>query len=206
MRVLLTTDTAGGVWTFTRELTDELLRRGHAVALVSFGRAPSRGQARWCAGVEARHANTFSYTPSSAPLEWMQNNRRARVEGMPVLLAVADRFRPDLIHSSQFCFGDVPLSIPTVITAHSDVFSWADSCRPEGMESSAWLTHYRLLVQDGLDAAAAIVAPTGWMLNALRKQFSFDAPAHVILNGRSLAAEFCNTKAASGCVGGPVLG
>ncbi len=29
MRVLLTTDTVGGVWTFTRELTAGLLARGH---------------------------------------------------------------------------------------------------------------------------------------------------------------------------------
>ena len=41
MRILMTTDTIGGVWTLHRELTTTA-RRGHAVALVSFGRAAHR--------------------------------------------------------------------------------------------------------------------------------------------------------------------
>ena len=48
MRVLLTTDTIGGVWTFSRELTAELLHLGHSVALVSVGRPPSTEQLAWC--------------------------------------------------------------------------------------------------------------------------------------------------------------
>ncbi len=45
MRILMTTDTVGGVWTFTSELTEQLLQRGHEVYLVSFGREPSPEQA-----------------------------------------------------------------------------------------------------------------------------------------------------------------
>ena len=41
MHVLITADTVGGVWTYTRELACGLLHRGHRVTLVSFGRIPS---------------------------------------------------------------------------------------------------------------------------------------------------------------------
>ncbi len=44
MRILMTTDTVGGVWTFTSELTQQLIHCGHSVHLVSFGRRPSPDQ------------------------------------------------------------------------------------------------------------------------------------------------------------------
>ena len=44
MRLLMTTDTVGGVWTFTKELTGGMLARGCEVTLVSLGKLPSPGQ------------------------------------------------------------------------------------------------------------------------------------------------------------------
>ncbi len=185
MRVLLTTDTIGGVWTFTKELASELLARGHAVALVSFGRSPSTAQSAWCEAVHATHGQRFRYEASTAPLEWMQSNAHARTAAAPLLLRIAEEFSPDLLHSNQFCFGSLPISIPRLITAHSDVLSWADACRPNGLEPSPWLSQYQSLVQTGLTAATAIAAPTHWMLEALHRHFTLTAPTHVILNGRT---------------------
>lgn len=186
MRVLLTTDTIGGVWTFTAELTTELLNRGHSVALVSFGRAPSHYQASWAAATLNRFGISFHYVPSTAPLEWMQSNRSAYTAAAPLLLRIADAFLPDLLHTSQFCFGSLPLAMPKVITAHSDVLSWASACRHNVLEPSPWLYRYKSMVERGLAGADAIVAPTRWMVSALRQHFSFIAPARVILNGRNL--------------------
>ena len=150
MRVLLTTDTIGGVWTFTKELTAELLRMGHSVALVSFGRTPSQEQSAWCAAVGERWSSDFRYEAFTVPLEWMNPNEDAYVGGEPLLRRVADEFCPDLLHSSQFCFGSLPVPIPRLITAHSDVLSWGAACRPNGLESSPWLTHYCKMVEQGL--------------------------------------------------------
>src|SRR3569833_3996501 len=47
MRILMTTDTVGGVWSFTKELATGLLKNGDAVSLVSFGRKPSQSQSAW---------------------------------------------------------------------------------------------------------------------------------------------------------------
>jgi glycogen synthase len=186
MRVLLTTDTIGGVWTFTKELAAELLRLGHSVALVSFGRAPSQEQAEWCSAVAVRYGSSFQYDASTAPLEWMNPNDNAYIEGELHLKRVADEFGPDLLHSSQFCFGRLPVPIPRLITAHSDVLSWGAACRPEGLESSPWLSQYCDMVEQGIAAADAVAAPTRWMLDALRQNFRLPARARVILNGRSL--------------------
>ncbi|HVG27057.1 MAG TPA: glycosyltransferase family 4 protein [Acidobacteriaceae bacterium] len=185
MRLLLTTDTVGGVWTFTRELTQELLSRGHQIALVSFGRAPSDEQLSWCAGQEATYDEAFVFAASHVPLEWMQENERAFREGSEVLLRIAETFRPDLLHSNQFCYGALPLEIPKLVTAHSDVLGWAEACRPGGLEPSAWLRRYRALVQIGLARANAVAAPTEWMGRALRAHYPGLTELEVIYNGRS---------------------
>lgn len=190
MRVLLTTDTVGGVWTFTSELAIEFLRRQHAVALISFGREPSPSQAGWVHATRKGFPETFTCTFSDTPLEWMPDNTRAYVDGAAVLTNVIGAFCPDVLHFSQFCFGAFSPSIdrclPKLITAHSDVLSWAAACRPEGLEDSAWLQNYRSLVQAGLAGADAIVAPTHWMADQLARYFPCGPAPQVLFNGRTL--------------------
>ena len=186
MRVLLTTDTIGGVWTYTRELTNGLLEKDHSVSLVSFGRRPSVDQTRWCTETTTQHSDNFCYLASDVPLEWMANNDEAYSAAEDLLLELARAFRSDILHTNQYCFGRLPFSIPKLVVAHSDVLSWAAACRPEGLPPSSWLERYQSLVQQGLDAADAIVAPTHWMLRALAEHFSLPSLAQVIPNGYSL--------------------
>ncbi len=195
MRVLLTTDTVGGVWTFTKELSRELLRRGHEVALVSFGQPPSQDQADWCEATVCHFRNAFRCEFSTAPLEWMRSNEAALAEADPLLRRVIREFDPDILHCNQFCFGSLDVAMPRLITAHSDVLSWAAACRTDGHVASAWLTRYRSLVQSGLDGADAVVAPTQWMLDALGNHFEVPSATRVILNGRTLPfADTMDTK------------
>ena len=187
MRILMTTDTVGGVWTFARELVSHLLPGGHTIALVSFGRQPSPEQLAWASQMEADYFGTFSYTPSSAPLEWMEDNEYAYEEGASLLHGIAQDFEPDILHSNQFCFGSMPLGVPIVITAHSDVLSWAEACRRHELERSPWLARYNTLVQDGLDAADFVTTPTQWMLAALQRNFYVPGETRVIHNGRTVS-------------------
>lgn len=186
MRVLLTTDTIGGVWTFTKELVAGLLQQGNEIALVSFGGSPSPEQARWCSAMRTEYDSTFRFDSSTAPLEWMRANEWAYSDGEPLLLRVAEAFSPQILHSNQFCFGSLPIAIPRLVTAHSDVLSWAAACRPEGLDDSPWLEHYCLLVHRGLDRADAVVAPTQWMMRELHRHFPIRCESHVILNGRNI--------------------
>src|SRR5690348_9853416 len=66
MHILVTADTLGGVWTYTRELVTGLVRRGPRVTLVSFGDIPTAAQTRWMEGLE-----NFDYRPTAFKLEWM---------------------------------------------------------------------------------------------------------------------------------------
>ena len=186
MRILLTTDTLGGIWTFTKELTTELLQRGHAVALVSFGNQPSHEQHAWCAAQSLAHGPSFQFTASNIPLEWMEKNEFVFKQGAGVLLHVARQFRPDLLHSNQFCFGALAVDIPKLVTAHSDVLSWAAACRPRGLERSRWLRQYASLVMQGLHSCDAVASPTRWMALELAHHYNDLPPSYVIRHGRSL--------------------
>ncbi len=188
MRILMTTDTVGGVWTFTRELATGLLRSGCAVALVSLGRKPSAAQQAWLYDTSRAWGAAFRCEALNMPLEWMQDNEHAYSGAAPFLMKMACGFQPDLLHSNQFCFGYLPLSIPKIITAHSDVMSWSESCRDGKLEDSAWLRQYLRFVKRGLAGADCVIAPTRWMLHALARNLPLPESTAVIPNGRTLDA------------------
>lgn len=175
------------MWRFTKELTSEVLRTGHAVALVSFGRSPSLDQRRWCDAMGAAYGDAFTYGSSGAPLEWMNENELAYEAAEPVLLRVAGTSALDFLHASKFCYGGVPLSISRVITAHSGVLSWAEACKPDRLGASTWLRKQEELVQDGLSGADAVVAATPWIPGAMRRCFRLSVEQRVILNERDIS-------------------
>ncbi len=186
MRLLITTDTVGGVWSYSTSLIEELLPRGVAVALVTIGPVPSLAQAEWLTQTCQTWGAAFHWEVCDAPLEWMSNNSTAYDSAASLLTRVAREFSADLLHSNQFCFGRLPLAIPRLVVAHSDVFSWAAACRDTPLEPAAWLDRYAALVSRGLEAASAIVAPTRWMLQALAQHFALPVASMVIDNGRTL--------------------
>lgn len=187
MRILMTTDTVGGVWTFAMQLSSELLARRCHVALVSVGSMPSHAQTTSIDALASRWGTQFRFAAARAPLEWMDENAEAYSAAAPLLLEVAREFRADLILSSQYCYGALPFDGPKIVVAHSDVLSWAKACRPHGLPPSQWIDRYRALVSNGLESADAVVAPTHWMLHALEEHFRIPGELHVIHNGRSIS-------------------
>ena len=188
MRLLITTDTIGGVWSFTGELSAELLRRGHAVHLVSFGRQPSPDQQQTLARLRETYPDHFEFTGSAIPLEWMGENERAYAEGEALLQRVLRGTATDLILANQLCFGHLDTPVPRIVVAHSDVLSWAGACRGSALEPSPWLHRYTAMAQAGLLQAAAVVVPTAWMGEALATNFQLPQGYRVIPNGVELSA------------------
>ena len=187
MRLLITTDTVGGVWTYTKELSEGLLLHGHDVLLISMGRLPSSGQQSWVDSASSRWPLSFSYLATEFPLEWMQCNTACYSAAESLLLEQIEAWAPDVLHLNQFCYGALRTSIPKLVVAHSDVLSWSQACRGTLPADSKWLRHYTRVVNRGLRQASAVVAPTRWMLSALRSNFPVPAHLAVIPNGRSIA-------------------
>ena len=191
MRILMTTDTVGGVWTYTRELILGLLeaRSDAQVLLVTLGSTASADQAAWLQAMAARYRRRFTFEATNLPLEWQADNAKAYVYAEPLLRRLAKQFVPDVFHANQFCFGALPLPCPRVVVAHSDVLGWGRAVRGDaGLEASDWLRTYQALVTEGLAGATAVVAPTEWMLGELRTHYGPVPRGSVIANGRSVDA------------------
>lgn len=180
MHVLMTTDTAGGVWTFTRELASGLCARGDRVTLVSLGPPPTREQLAWL-----ENAGAVTLLQTNFRLEWMQDSADNIAASREWLSAAINRVRPDVAHFNQYAYGDLDCGVPRLVVAHSDVVSWWVSVHREFPPESAWLRWYCDLVVRGISHADAVVAPSQWMLDALRRYYSWPDHSCVIHNGRN---------------------
>jgi len=180
VHVLITADTIGGVWTYARELVCGLLDRGHRVTLVSFGRMPTAAQTSW---IEKKNLN---YYPTSFSLEWMQDAESAIAESAKYLEQIISSARPDILHFNQFYYGMLECGIPKIVVGHSDVISWWKAVHDDPMPHSSWFSWYTRVVSKGLDLADIVVAPSQWMLDAIRENYgSSSRRMKVVHNGRS---------------------
>ena len=182
MHVLVTADTLGGVWTYTRELVTGLHARGHRITLVSFGDIPTVDQSNWTAELQ-----NVDFRPTAFRLEWMQDVEADLVASANYLSAVVNEVKPDVLHLSQFYYGDLECDVPRVVVAHSDVVTWWESVHGKEPPEGSWMTSYRATVARTLRGANALVAPSHWMLNAFERAHGLARRSSVIYNGRTPA-------------------
>jgi glycosyltransferase involved in cell wall biosynthesis len=182
MHILVTADTIGGVWTYTRELVTGLLRRGERVTLVSFGDIPTPAQTRWM-----EHLKNFDYRPTAFKLEWMLDSENDMIASAQYLEAVIQESKPDVLHFSQFYYGALTCDLPRVVVAHSDVLSWWMAVQQKQPPETQWLRWYRGIVMRGLSAATAVIAPSRWMLDQIEFHYVKPVSGSVIYNGRTPA-------------------
>ncbi len=181
MHVLITADTVGGVWTYTRELVTGLAAQGAQVTLVSFGGIPTRAQSAWLDGLSG-----VTYFPTGFRLEWMQEAERDLSDSMSYLRSIIQERTPDLLHLSQYCYASLDVPLPKLLVAHSDVMSWSRAVRGAEL-GGRWAERYRAIVEQGLAGASLLVAPSRWMLDCLELCYGRQTNSRVIYNGRTPA-------------------
>jgi glycogen(starch) synthase len=182
MHILVTADTLGGVWTYTRELVTGLVRQGIRVTLVSFGDVLPGEQTRW---IEALRG--VDYRPTAFKLEWMQDSEGDMEASSEYLRAVVRETQPDLLHLNQFYYGALECGVPRLVVAHSDVVSWWHAVHQQKPVESAWLRWYRQAVTRGMAGATTVAAPSRWMLAQIESHYGTPARATVVHNGRTPA-------------------
>jgi glycogen synthase len=176
LRVLMTTDTVGGVWNYAVELARSLDRHGVRIALATMGAPVTPSQRSQLSGLQA-----LSLHESSFKLEWMQHAWDDVDRAGEWLLALERQFAPDVVHLNQFAFGALPFAAPTLVVAHSCVLSWWRAVHRETAPAS-W-DEYRRRVCAGLAGARLVAAPTRAMLDSLADNYGH-AGGVVLCNGR----------------------
>jgi glycogen synthase len=176
MKVLMTTDTVGGVLTHTIELIGGLGDRADVVvATMGSPLRKSQRSALLAAGAVAVHDGGYV-------LEWMSEPWADVAAAGEWLLDLAAQERPDVVHVNGYTHGALPWDVPCVVVGHSCVLSWWRAVHGDAAPP-AW-DRYRAAVREGLRAADAVVAPTGHMLSELQDLYGgWPGQALVIPNG-----------------------
>ena len=173
MKVLISTDTVGGVLTYTRQLARALAGRGNEVVVATMGPRLRR---------EQRAAFPGRVHEGGYRLEWMEDPWEEVDAAGRWLLELEREERPDVVHLCSYAHGALPFEAPTVLVAHSCVLSWWRAVH--GREAPAEWDAYRERMAAGLRGAGAVVAPTWAMLNEIERDHDlWPEKASVIHNG-----------------------
>ncbi|MEX2583477.1 MAG: glycosyltransferase family 4 protein [Gemmatimonadota bacterium] len=173
MRLLLTTDTVGGVWDYSVTLARALERDGHALLLAVVG-DPSDDQLDQLPeeiAIECRDDR----------LEWLLASRRELGRTAGWLARLARGWGAEVVHLNQMAYSGLgAFGAPTIVVVHSDAASWFSEVlhAPPPIEWSEYLD----VVRTGLHAADYVVAPSVYQGDLVLRHFGRRADA-IIHNG-----------------------
>lgn len=179
MRLLMTADSVGGVWTYAVELISALAPHGVEVALATMGAPVSPAQRNDI----NKLPNVVGVFESSYKLEWMDDPWEDVRDAGNWLLGVAQDLRPDVVHLNGYAHGSVEWPAPALVVGHSCVLSWWEAVHGEAAPER-W-RKYREEVARGLESASVVAAPSRTMLHELQRRYGVRG-GRVIPNARGL--------------------
>jgi len=177
MKVLMTADAVGGVWTYALELCRALGALDVQVVLATLGPLPTSAQCD-----AAAKLTNVRLTSAAWKLEWMERPWEDVAGSGSWLRELADRERVDLVHLNGYAHAALAWQRPVLVVAHSCVCSWWQSVYGESAPPD-W-NQYRDAVAAGLAAADHVVAPTRAFLQMLEAEYGTLRRASVIHNAR----------------------
>jgi len=185
MKVLMTADAVGGVWTYALDLCSALSERHVEIVLATMGPRPTQEQRTAVAAL-----SNVQLVESDYRLEWFAEAWADVAAAGEWLLDLAAVNAVDLVHLNGYSHATLPWRRPIVCVAHSCVSTWWQAVYGEA-PPLAW-NEYRRHVSDGLNSADVVIAPTAAFLQQLSACYKFSRPTHVIRNGRALSVHRCN--------------
>lgn len=177
MKVLMTADTIGGVWTYAMQLARGLRGCDVEVVLATMGMLPTDEQR-----IEASACGNVSLCSSQYALEWMENPWADVDQASLWLLELENRFQPGVVHLNGYAHAALPWRAPKLVVCHSCVLSWWQAVKGCHAPLAQW-GNYSSRVNAGLHSADFVVAPTRAMLSSINALYGdLSCPAAVIAN------------------------
>jgi len=174
----MTTDTVGGVWTYSLELIRSLAPHNVHFSLATMGAALTQAQRQELAAV----TNVTVYE-STYQLEWMDAPWAEVEQAGEWLLELSNQLNPDLVHLNNFCHGQLPWHKPVLMVIHSCVQTWWRGVKGEPAPTDR--AYYLKRVREGLQSADIVIAPTQAMLDEAEAVYGTFSRKQVINNGRN---------------------
>lgn len=175
LRLLLVTDSVGGVWVYSLELARALEPLGIETVLAVAGPAPRAEQRGASSGVRL--------IDTELPLEWLDTTADDVIRAGDELARIADRESADIIQtSSAALLAGARLDRPCVAVQHSCVATWWAAVKGTPLPGEfEWRGD---LVARGLRHADAVVAPTAAFARATESAYALE-DVLTVHNGRS---------------------
>jgi len=175
----MTTDAVGGVWQYSLDLASGLTRNGTETVLAVLGPAPTAAQLR-----DAKATPGVEAVSTDLPLDWLACSPREVKDAGHSIANLANRHGVDLAHLNSPALGADPrFDVPVIVAAHSCVKTWWKAVR--GFDLPRDFMWRSALVEAGLRAADAIIAPTYAFAGALIEAYDLPRAPVIIHNGRS---------------------
>lgn len=176
MRILLSTDTVGGVWTYAVELARAMAPLGVEFVFAAMGAPVSPDQRR-----QVNRLPNAILRERNLKLEWMPDPWNDVRRAGDWLACLEQDLRPDVVHLNGYAHGQWPFSAPTMVVGHSCVLSWWEAVKGERAPRS-W-ARYHSECWAGLRRADLVAAPSHAMMNALQRHYGPLPATRVIHNG-----------------------
>jgi glycosyltransferase involved in cell wall biosynthesis len=177
IKVLMTTDAVGGVWTYSTGLASALAAAGMEVHLVTLGPPPRNEKRAMLRDSRVRLIET------NLALEWQDPGGDDLPSAQRLLEDLEDAIQPDIVHLNSFREANFDWLAPVVVVAHSCVNSWSLACgSTEWLSEPKW-RHYTRAVAAGLDRAQAWVTPSQAFHDVVCDLYRPSSSGTVIWNG-----------------------
>jgi glycosyltransferase involved in cell wall biosynthesis len=181
LKILMTADTVGGVWTYTVELCRALQEYDAEVHLMTMGALLNDDQ-----NAQVQQLKNVYLYESNYKLEWMQDPWQDVENAKQWVQSVYDKILPDLIHFNNYGQTDGRWDCPVLTVFHSCVQTWWEAVK--GEEAPQEWERYKELVEKALRLSDVVVAPTAAILQQAEAVYGTFSSAEAIYNGRSLKA------------------
>lgn len=177
LRILMTADAVGGVWTYALELARALEEHNVEIVLVTMGPLPGPHQV-----AAASRCKNLTLLSRDSRLEWMPEPWDDVDKTGEWLLELERELGADLIHINGYAHAALPFLAPVVLVTHSCVCSWWRAVH--GVEAPASWNEYRHRVSEGLRSADLVVAPTAAIFRDIALSYEGPKSGRLIRNGR----------------------
>ncbi|HEX9978981.1 MAG TPA: glycosyltransferase family 4 protein [Flavobacterium sp.] len=153
LKILMTADSIGGVWTYCIDLCRALLPYDVEVHLAVMGKYPDSHQRK-----QAEQLPNVTLHQSTFKLEWMHEPWEDVDLAQDWLVSIYEDIKPDMMHFNNYGQVNYDWDCPVITVFHSCVLTWWQAVKNENAPA-AW-ERYGALVASALANSDAVVFPT----------------------------------------------
>lgn len=181
MKILMTTDAVGGVWSYALDLARCLISEQMEVVLVCTGPEPGISQMRQIKKFE-KIGLTFYHRPYR--LEWMDEPWEDVKQANEWIRDIYEREKPSLLHFNNYAPACLDWDVPTVLVSHSCMASWWLSVKQEPLPER--YGQYFQAVHTAFQKADQVIFPSQGLLDLCSRIYGEIPNRQVVYNGIEL--------------------